>query len=329
MIQEAVKTTKVKVDPFVRLDVPGCKPVILTIDDMTSGFAYVRLVRGDKKLEARDFKEKDMFIRYWLWSLGLLEYPFLIIAGREGGGKSLLLGWLGNVICRLFPPKRATLDFAVPPMFDDPPIYDIHGNQIKYTNGVSRWKDIQRFSLFDEDFLYNILDRVDSLSRYEKENNGQRPPQSELAKCYLWNTTFALGETKTYAEKGVKSNLLTLIGRIITARRHFHCGMAMAYVDQLAAPGIQIFDRRTHNVTCSKQKSGNRVYCEYWISQIYGDRLVRKLILWPDENQDLWISEDIPQFAHNLELHFGNIGAKLAKKRQEERDKLKEVNDAV
>lgn len=299
---------EIEVPGFVKYDIPGCKPLIITREDLTSDLSYYRLASlRDITLQDYDFSSYDMFLRYSFINLGLMHYPLIIASGQVGGGKSLFLAWLSNTISRLFQEKRSTTDFSIPPVTES-----------------SRWHGIKHFSLYDEDFIENVQDGMNDLGRYMKDNNGIMPPRSELEKIKIFNAHLSLDECKKYARKGLKTNLLGFVSDIITMRRHLHCGISMAYVDPASAPGLEVFEQKTHFVTCQMQEIGDRKVCQYYIQRVYGNRAGMPLTLWPDQNLDIWNSFDIPEFMPMIGVYRGNKAVEMEKKRKEKKKEREE-----
>jgi hypothetical protein len=100
MLAPAVVRTDMPPD-FLTLPYAGCKArlgideTIVTPDEMTSYDAYWRMwewvkTKKEQWLEQTDFKKPILYHKYFMLSLGLLEYPMVLIGGDVGKGKSLI-----------------------------------------------------------------------------------------------------------------------------------------------------------------------------------------------------------------------------------------------
>jgi len=268
----------------------GIEPTILTREDMASSFAWYKLaVKHDPYLDRRDFVEEDTFIKYYLLSLGLLEYSVTLIGGSPGGGKSLVMAYLTYQMTRLFG-KRATLDWT-------PPKPDRFGTF---------------FSLYDEAFTDKIQSELNRLARVEKERRmttGEAVSQEELESLIVYNTVFGLDECDQYAERASRTNLTKLIGRLINRRRHFYMCMLMVYVNPQRADRAMVYDNHTHEIVCGfdwfpKSLPG---YCSYIIRDVRqnGTGISKWLHLNPAEHTDLWHSHNIVSISHNVRVNLG------------------------
>jgi hypothetical protein len=266
----------------VSIPIPGCNDLIIVRDDITSKKAWWKLTKKrDQYLDQSDFVEYDMYLRYFLVSLGLLEFPMVLIAGTEGGGKSLFLAWMAYQITRLFN-KRCTLDWT-------PPEPKMFGNY---------------FSFYDEDFTEKIQEGLNKLYHLTREEE-REPTQEELEKLVIYNTNFMLDEGDSYGDKSSRTNLTKLIGRIIRRRRHYHTGIFMAFVDANDADMRMIFDRRTHEVSCAKDWL-RRDWCSYLITN-KRNGVKKFLSLNPEDwsRVKLWNSHNTVELSHDIEVHLG------------------------
>jgi hypothetical protein len=273
--------TLVKLPRVVSMNIAGCDPLVIGRDDITSTKSWYKLsIKRDWKLQESDFVDKDMFYRYFLVSLGLLEYPMVIIVGREGGGKSLCLAWMAYQISRLFG-KRCTLDWT-------PPHPELFGNY---------------FNLKDDAFVKKIEGDLNTLINITALEN-REPTMSELRSLALYNTVIALDEGDSYADKASRTNLTKLIGKLIRRRRHFHTGIFMSFVDPDDADNRLVFKRRTHQISCTKDELHNGL-CSFLIENKLTNAY-KYVHLDPSEWTDLWNTHNLVQMSHDVDLHFGN-----------------------
>lgn len=278
----------------------GIEPTIIEYSDMTNDYAWYRLaVKHDAHLGMENFRDKDVYIKYFLLSLGLLEYPVQLIGGNPGGGKSLYEAWYTRQCVRLFK-KKATLDW-VPPR---PELFgDFH-------------------NLYDQDFIDEIMDEFDRLSILEKECGG-RIPQEELEKLILYNAAFGLEECDSYLHRQMQTNLTRLIAMIGRRRRHTFTSISavLININEFAPVFLNL---ATHKVNCIWE-GHYRDTCSILIQDVRkgGTGLAKWLWLRPADWEGLWYSHNIPPLTHNIELHFGNTG----KVDREKRRRAKEENN--
>jgi hypothetical protein len=308
----------------------GIDPVIITRDDMVSITGWYKLAVGhDMFLNEREFKNRDMFTKYWMISMGMTEYPFMLFYGQEGGGKSMGMAVTAHRLIKHFG-RKPTLDFTPPEgeyyrpfnsvivrqqaievlqKTGDPegliPKYDAEITQIKKTPPF--------FNFYDEDFVDRIKNELDRLQRIEKElaARGESVPQEEFEKLVIYNAVFALDEGDSYGDIQAQTNLIKLIGRVARRRRHTYTTILMAYVDLKDVPVRIILNRATHQVMCAK----NWVYdgfCSYRVADVRqgGSGESKFMHLRPQDCTHLWNSHNLVSISHDVEIKFGNKGAK-------------------
>lgn len=317
----------------------GIDPVIITKDDMASITGWYKLaVSGDKFLGAREFKSRDLFIKYWMVSMGFVEYPFMIFYGREGGGKSMGMAVTAHRLIKYFG-RKPTLDFTPPEGEYYRPFNPVveRKEAIEYLHGIGDPKglipryesdivEIQKtpafFNFYDEDFVERIQKELDRLQRIEKELalTGEQVPQEEFEKLIIYNAVFALDEGDSYGDVQSQTNLIKLIGRIARRRRHTHTTILMSYVDLADVPQRIILNRATHQVFCKKDWFilGQ---CSYQFKDVrQGNNGDQKFMhLKPQDCTHLWNSHNLVSISHDVDIHFGNKGAKKKKVSVEEK----------
>lgn len=272
----------------------GIEPTILTRADMTSDYAWWRLAaKNDACLGQRDFRSHNIYIKYFLLTLGLLEYSVLLIGGTPGGGKSLFLSWLTLQMTKLFG-KRATMDWV-------PPHPKMFG---KY------------FYLYDEDFQGKVEKGFNELARYEKDT-GELASPAMLEKFLIYNTFFSLEECDSYGDRQSQTNLTKLIARVNNRRRHTDTCTAMVMIDtDRFAPILK--KQATHVVDCIWQGH----FADWCSIQIQDNRpggtgLVKWLWLNPadwagaktcpvDCKNHIWRSKNISALTHEVNITYGN-----------------------
>ena len=262
--------------PVVTIPIPGCSPLVLCQEDVVTHKAWYDLsYKKSPYLGEKDFKDYDTYMKYWLVTMGLLDFPMVLICGEEGGGKSLVMAWLTNKIVTLFG-KRCTLDWT-------PPKPELFG---KY------------FNFYDEDFTEKIQTELNRLAQY-----GKRPPEDELKKLIIFNTVFGLDEGDKYGDTASRTNLTKLIGRIIRRRRHYHTGCFMVFVDPSDADKRLIYDRRSHEISCGKDWFYKDT-CSYLIHN-RRTGISKYLHLRPQDWTHLWDSFNVVGVSHNVDVYLG------------------------
>lgn len=268
----------------------GIEPTVLTRADMTSDYAWYKLaIKHSPYLEERDFKDYNTFIKYYLLSLGLMEYSVTLIGGEPGGGKSLFLAWLTLQMAKLFG-KRATLDW-VPP---NPKLFG------KY------------FYLYDEDFTGKIEKGFNELARYEK-NTGELANPEMLEQFIIYNSFFSLEECDSYGDRQSQTNLTKMIARINNRRRHTFTCTAMIMIDINRFAPI-LYKQATHKVNCIWQGHYPET-CSVLISDERrgGTGISKWLWLRPKDWTHLWRSHNISALTHETNIKFGNKPKKKEK----------------
>jgi hypothetical protein len=261
----------------------GIEPTIITRSDVTSNNAWFKLaIQHSAALGERDFKDKDTYRKYFLLSLGLLEFPVIFVGGEPESGKSLFMAWYTYQVTKLFN-KTATLDWSPP----EPKYYG------KFNN------------FFDKDFQEKIIDEFNRLANMEKET-GQEVPQYELEKLVLYNTVFGLDECDSYAHKQTQTNLTKLLGMIMRRRRHTFTCISMVLIDINEFAPV-LLKQCTHKVTCYWEGHFPGT-CSILIEDARrgGSGTAKWLWLRPENWLHLWRSHNIPAMTHEFDIHFGN-----------------------
>jgi hypothetical protein len=279
----------------ISFPVPGCSPVIISRDDMTSDRAWYKLAQNhDAYLERTDFIDRDLYYKYWFISLGIPEYCLALVVGPEGSGKSLILAWLSHELYHLFG-KKVTLDWR-------PPDKQYYGDY---------------HFLHDEDYATRIQKEMNDMAKYEDEI-----PVDELHKLIVWNTAMSIDEGDSLLDKSNRTNLAKLFGRLIRRRRHFHLCMFIVFVDPNDADVRLVYNRRTHEITCGYEWF-YRDTCTYKI--LHKRTGVEKYIhIQPKNNTHLWKSFAPVVISHEAQI---NLGGK-DRKREKEKD-LEEAIDKI
>jgi len=294
-----------------------------------------------------DFNDEDMYLKYYFLVMGLMDYACAIICGDEGSGKTLLQAWLTYQVLRLFPEKRGTLDWSPPHKIVT--LTDIGrasvlegyegevldclknngkmymGNLLEYLNvapeylenklipklqeygaiGLEQVDEFKRCDfLLDEKMVSKLKDEVNEMAKFPI-----KPPPEILRTLLVYNRVFGLDECDSYGDKGYRTNLTRLIGKIITRRRHFHTSMFMVFVDQNTADKRYIWNRRTHLIKCAN--AGDR--CSYWIWNMRSKK-GRQLELTPSKWGMIWDTHNVVPITHDVQVDLGSSRGKKIKK---------------
>jgi len=279
------------------------KPTILTREDVTNDEAWFILAKRDKTrweryeasiLDQDNFKDHDTFTKYFLLSLGLLEFPVVAVGGEPESGKSLFMAWLTEETHRLFK-KRACLDWAPP--------------EPRYFGKYHDFKD--------HDFQLRLVDDFDFMHRIEQDT-GRPVPLGIRQKLILFNAIMGLDEADSYCHKKHQTNTTKVIGEAGRRRRHVFAGIILVMInpEDFADDILQLI---THKVTCYGQ--GNYPYpdcCQIRIEDIRngGTGLSKTLWLNPRKYIHLWDSHNIPAMSHRSIVSF----AKRTKKEEAEHE---------
>jgi hypothetical protein len=306
----------------------GIQPTVIAREDMKSAKSWLELViNHNQYLEMTDFKSRDLFDKYWLLSLGLLEFPVQFIGGNRGGGKSLYMAWFTHKTAKLFG-KRSTLDWTPPEpeyyrpfnaklriekldsmldKLDGYEGYDVMVNKFQEERNQLRSKVNMSlpayFSMSDEDYIASISDEFKRLNTMEKET-GKSVPFEELEKLVIFNTNFGLDEADAF-DRSNRTNYTKFVAMIGRRARHVYCGMSLVMVD------INRFDQLlnglcTHKVSCIKEghfPETSSILIED--TRKNGTGVKKWLFLRPKDCLHLWDSHNIPQMIHNVDISFG------------------------
>jgi hypothetical protein len=273
----------------------GEASIPFTIEDLQDGERYSKemawdlIKEGHPYLPQDSFIDEDKFWKYWLVSLGLLDYSSVVLYGKKGKGKSLGQAWFCYQIARLFG-KRVTLDWP-------PPI----GKVDKEGNLLCPIEMRQAHRLLDEDYCIRIRDELNKLAIYQKKY-GTLPPKEELEKLIIYRAVWGFDESQTWADKARRTNLTILVAGVDAIARHLFTSMFFTFVnpnriDQLFEPFT------THMVQCDKDRDYYNT-CTY---SIWDKRtgIAKRLHLKPAEWTHIWDTNYIPQVSHNIYVNLG------------------------
>lgn len=278
---------------------PGCKKTLgidetlITREDMNSFTAWYRLVTNGLKAEIgeRDFINPRNFYKFFMSSVGLLEFPIVLAHGARGGGKSLIVSFLAYISHALFG-KQVTMEKPPP----DPSKF----GKINY--------------LHDQDYVDRIILDLARLDKIERET-GMKPSEEELMKCILYKAFFWNDEAHMWADRSRTYQLTILSNRLAMIARHLYMAMYFVYVNAERANKL-IAEPATHVIFCRKNwfpRLGDGI-CSFQVTDIRpeGTQMSKFIHLNPLDWLDLWDSYNIPTVVHDVELYLG--GNKKPKK---------------
>jgi hypothetical protein len=311
---------------FLTMPYAGCKArigideTIVEPDDMTSYRAYWNLhtqlerrfcVTSELYLDQTDFKKPALYFKYFLLSLGLLEYPKVIIGGEVGRGKSLIRSAITWWKMSLFG-KTACMDAAAP----DPELYPgkIH-------------------NLYDQDYVNLVVGELARLNKMEKAIADCKDKElriqmrvalkEQIRKMILFNTEGSYDEAHMWGDCSRTFNLTVLISRIDIIRRHLFMGMMFCYKNPRRANRL-IWDGHTHQIECFKDgfPELGPGFCNFQITDVRpgGTGASKWIHLKPAQWEGYWDSENIPTVVHDIDIYLG--GKKKAKPTKADWDEI-------
>jgi hypothetical protein len=285
----------------VILPAPGCKKVlgidetVIERKDMTSFSAWYQLVHHGLKADIgeKDFVETRNWYKFFILSLGLCDFPVILLSGHRGGGKSLIASFLTYCNVQLFG-KQATMEKPPP----DPTKF---GDHINY--------------LHDQNYVDDIILGLARLDKIERET-GKRPTEEDLQKCILYKAIFWCDEAHMWGEMSRTYQLTVLMNRLIMIARHLYMSMLFSYVDIERANKL-IKPYATHVIICRKEwfpRYGKGI-CSFQITDIRpeGTMMSKFIHLNPMDWLDLWDSYNIPSVVRDVEIYLGGNSKKKSK----------------
>jgi len=299
--------------------ISGREPLIFSRDDLQNGDRYSQqtawklLNDGYPYLEMDNFVDRDTFWKYFLVSIGFLDYAAVIISGPEGKGKSLCQAWCVYQIGRLFG-KRITIDWS-------PPIdkVDLEGNLICPVELRIAHR------LQDEEYITEIQECLNKFGKLQKRF-GTRIPREELKKLIVYDAVWGFDESQTWGDKAARTNLTKLIYNVLTIRRHLHLSAFFTYIDPSRADQL-IYNRLTHFVSCDM----NREWIDTCTYSIFHKRkgIAKKLHLRPKDWTHIWDTHSIPEVSHNIAIYLGGRNKPKKDALASLEDSLKEKKNGI
>lgn len=220
-------TTAVLVDDTPRaLPVPGGKSIVFLPSDFTNRRAWERLCLG-YELRGEDFKDLNMWKRYWYLAYSLTEGT-IIVSGPEGSGKSQWMYYTAYHMRELFG-KGCTFDIEPKDTFG--PYRSI--DDASFVEELSKFKEIA--------VMEKALERKDiTREAFEEALNDVK----------LFNAVIGIDEAYDKLEKARRGNFAVNLGRLIRKYRHFHNLFILLSPDAKDIDRRMAWQRRTHEVHC-------------------------------------------------------------------------------
>ena len=246
--------------------VPGGADVIYTRGHFTNDRAWERLCLG-YMLRDTDFKDLNMWKRYWYLAYGLTE-GIVIVSGPVGSGKSLWMYKTAYEMRGLFG-KGCTFD--VPP---------------KESFGPYR-------SMSDESFIEE-LGKFKAVALLEKAAEKGDISWDKFNKALndikLFNACVGTDEAYEKLEKARRTNFSINMGHLMFKHRHYHNLHILLSPKQARIDRGMAFDLRTHEVHCYYNKVTRKCRYHIWLRQA-GAWTGQELT--PANWEFLWKSENI------------------------------------
>ena len=285
----------------------GIEQTIITPDDMNSYDAFWRLwvevktqfrqTRPQDFLEETDFKNPKHYYKYFMLSLGLLDYPMVLIGGDPGKGKSLIRSTLTFRSMDLFN-KTACMDTPPPnPELYPGRVHNLYDQQ--YVNLIVG--ELARLNMLQK----NISNCPDKELRIQKRQELQK----HIEGMVLYNAVGSYDESHMWGDCSRRFNLTVLISRIAMIRRHLYMGMYFCYINPMRADKL-IFDAHTHEIECFKDAFIRELgpgFCSFQITDKRpgGTGTTKWMHLRPEQWKDYWDSENIPSVVNDVEIYLG------------------------
>jgi len=271
----------------------GISETVVTREDMTSFNSWYQLhKKHSTRLGQRDFKDSKLFYKYFMLSLGLLEYPTVLVNGPRGSGKSCIVSFL-TYQSHIHFGKNVTME-------KPPPNPDIFG-KINY--------------LHDQSYVDDIILGLAYLDKVERET-GKRPTEEDLQKCVLYKAVFWCDEAHMWGDRSRTYQLTVLMNRLIMIARHLYMAMYFSYVNIERANKL-IKEPATHIINCygkGRFPALGRELMSFEISDIRegGTGCTKMIHLDPRDwlELGLWDPYNIPTVVRDVEIYLGGNSKK-------------------
>jgi len=242
----------------VELTVLGHSPVMFSLLDFVHIKTWDRLIKGDPFILDREFRNIDKFKKYFLIAMGLTEGT-VVVHGREGGGKSLFAYHLAHQMLELFNKRCTLMPKPKKPYWKD---------RADTMVGAQLEEEIN--------LLKELTGKASDLT---EEDEDSPELQAMLAQSKLYKRVVVDDESYQDLEKSRRTNVTRSWGRLVRQYAHLHSLFIFISPDKRDIDSRLIFDRRTHEVTCSKY--GGK--CHYAIMWTSGGGITRPMELDPKD----------------------------------------------
>jgi hypothetical protein len=260
----------------VEVEIPGYPPAMFSHLDFIRDKAWERMKKADLFLKLRDFVNPEKFKKYFFIAMGMLEGT-VIVYGKERSGKSLFSYHTAYQLRELFG-KRCTLKPKPKKTFGD---YDsITMEQVE--------EEIE------------LLRRITGMANDLTEDDEVNPALEELlCKSKLYKRVFVVDESYQELENKRQTNITIAYGRLVRQYGHLHTLFMFISPDEKDIARRLIYNRRTHEVGCSKYGG----ICHYTITWVR-EGISRSMELNPKDWSWLWNSTNLVGDGSHLKMRI-------------------------
>jgi hypothetical protein len=215
----------------VEVDISGHHSVMFSHLDFAKEKAWDRIRKGDPYIGVSDFVNPEKFKKYFIISLGLTEGT-VVVHGTEGGGKSLWAYHMAHQLLELFEKKCTLMPKPKKPYW-------------QYRADSITGKQLEE----EIDYLKELTGRANDLTEEDEDSDEL---QSLLTQSKLYKRAVVDDESYQDLEKTRITNVTRGWGRLVRQYAHLHSLFMFLSPDKRDIAERLIYDRRTHEVSCSK-----------------------------------------------------------------------------
>lgn len=257
-------------------ELPWGQSIQFHYTDVTNKEAWVRFNKGSPYLKPMDFWDEDTFKKYYLIASGLIEGNVMVY-GKERSGKSLFCYHIAKQRRDLFGIK-CTLNRKPGRDFGD---YDLMPDD-EFKEELTKFNEIVKE-------IEALGTTVDELPRHLKQ---------ALEKLKFYKRTYLVDESYREVDKQHQTNRTKAYGDLVRQHGHLHSLFLFVSPDANDIAGRYIWNRRTHEVSCTKSGADCCKYGIWWC----GNDIVKTMELHPSEWGGLWDSYNLIGAAINLKV---------------------------
>ncbi len=246
--------------------IPGEKPAMFSHLDFARDKAWERFKHGDPYIRKDDFINPEKFKKYFIISMGLTEGN-VIVHGKEGGGKSLWSYHIAYQINSLFGKKCTLKPKPKKPVWE-------------FTDSMTSLQLVEEI-----DGLKELTGKANDLTEEDQDSSEM---QEMLAKSKLYRRIIVDDESYQDLEPKRQTNTTIAWGRLVRQHAHLHSLFIFIAPDKRDIAGRLIYNRRTHEVSCSKY-GGICHYVIFW----QNEQVQRSMTLDPRDWLWLWRRDNL------------------------------------